>query len=254
MVQGIYAGDTFLPCKGVAFDKDGTLIDIFSMLSRLGQERYRHISSAVGKDALQFYRKCTGFDPATGKVDPYGPLASASRRDEVAVAACALWLAGIPWYKAIALAREAYDRADQTLDPTEGVRLLPGVKDALISLSQSGLRLSVVTSDGHIRTQKMLSFLGIADLVDLIVAADDVENPKPSPDAVMLVAKNMNISPSQIVVVGDTPQDAIMGKEAGAKTVGVLSGVAPRQDLERFFDIVIEGVKDIRPAPTQPVR
>jgi len=243
----IKSSKTTLPCKGIIFDKDGTLIDVFSMLSALGKERYKQLSCRVDEHALSFLGRCTGFDIRTQKVAPYGPLASAARRDEVAVAACALWLAGIPWFKAIAVAKESYDEADKTLDVTKDVCLLPGVKQTLASLHAKGFYLFVVTSDGHDRTEKMLSHLGIAGYFKLIVAADDVKSPKPDPEAVEICAKSINSSPKDLIVVGDTPQDAIMGRKAGAKTVGVLTGVAPRADLEEYCDFVISGVKDIKP-------
>jgi len=236
-----------LSCKGIVFDKDGTLIDIYSMLSALGRERHKQLASRVNESALSFLGKCTGFDSKTQKVEPYGPLASAARRDEVAVAACALWLAGIPWFKAIAIAKESYDEADRNLDVTRDAYLLPGVKQTLASLHAKGFYLFVATSDGHDRTEKMLSHLGIAEYFKLIVAADDVKNPKPAPEAVEVCAKSANVSPKDLIVVGDTPQDAIMGRKAGAKTIGVLTGVAPRADLEKYCDLVISGVKNIEP-------
>jgi len=237
-----------VPCKGIVFDKDGTLLDIRAMLRALGNERYRHLSARVGPKDLEYWEKCIGFSVETGYLSPFGPLASATRRDEVAVAACALWLAGVPWYKAIGIAKEAYDEADRTLDVTKDARLLPGVTEALRALHGSGLRLFIVTSDGHERTEKMLSHLGILDLFHLVVAADDVKEPKPSPEAVLLCAKSMDASPRDLIVVGDTPQDALMGKRAGSLSVGVLTGVGTREDLIEHCDAVIEGVKDISPS------
>ena len=83
-----------------------------------------------------------GFDSKTGEVSPLGPLAGATRRDEVAVTACALWLEGIPWYQAISIAKEAYDQADATLDVTKDAYLLPGAHSCVTSLAESGLTLS----------------------------------------------------------------------------------------------------------------
>lgn len=240
-------GHAQIECQGIAFDKDGTLIDIFSMLSALGNERYQHLARKVGEEALTYYQKCAGFHVETKTVEPFGPLASARRSDEIAVAACALWLAGIPWFKSYEIAKEAYDEADLTLDPTEGVRLLPGVREALEVLSQRGIPLFIITSDGHERTERMLTHLGLKDLFRKIVGADDVKETKPSPEALVLCSESIKADPKNIVVVGDAPQDALMAKKASARSVGVLTGVSPRETLTQYFDFVIGGVKDIRP-------
>lgn len=247
-ITGIVAAKRLFPCKGVVFDKDGTLIDIFPMLEVLARERRKHLSSRVKPEALEIVDRCVGFDPETGRIEPFGPLASAARRDEVAVAACGLWLAGIPWHQAISIAKEAFDDADRTLDVAKGVVLFPGVQECLKNLREKGLRLFVITSDGHQRTERMLSHTGILQFFDLVVAADDVANVKPSPDALQKCAEVSGLSPSDLVVVGDAPQDALMARRAGSRTIGVLTGVGSYESLEGLCDIVIPSVRDISPA------
>lgn len=248
MDKGIIVAHKFMPCKALVFDKDGTIIDIYPMLRALAKERLLHLARHVKKEAVDSAARLMGFDPQTGFIEPYGPLASAARRDEVAVCACALWLSGIPWHQAIQTARESYDDADRTLDTTKDAFVLPGVKDALQALHASGLRLFLVTADQHRRAEEMLNHLGISCYFDLIIGADDVEAPKPSPESIAVCSKKAGISPSEMIVVGDAPQDAIMGKKAGARCVGVLTGVGTSQDLEGFCDIVVPSVADIRPS------
>lgn len=248
---GIVAAKRFFPCKGVVFDKDGTLIDIFPLLSALGHERLRHLAARVRHNALASVERCMGFDSKTGEVSPLGPLAGATRRDEVAVTACALWLEGIPWYQAISIAKEAYDQADATLDVTKDAYLLPGAHSCVTSLAESGLTLFIATSDGHERAENMLDSLGILGYFHSIVAADDVTEPKPSPESVLVCANRLGISPEELVVVGDAPQDAIMARRAGCKSIGVLTGVSSFDMLEGYCDLVLPGVLDIRPAPRE---
>lgn len=245
---GIYAAKTFIQCKGVIFDKDGTLIDIWSMLSALGKERLRHLSARVRDDALESVNKAVGFDPKSGSIAPFGPLASAAKRDEVAVTAGALWQKGIPWHQAYAIAQECYDEADRTLDVTADLHVFPLIPKTLASLQESGLHLFIATSDSHDRAERMLSHLDLTRFFTAIVGADEVSNNKPDPEAVILCAKKAGLSPADMVVVGDGPQDALMGRRAGSKTVGVLTGVGTFDDLQRYCDVVLPGVQDIRPA------
>ena len=245
---GIYASKEFIPCRGLVFDKDGTLIDIWPMLAALARERMRHLSSRVKGEAVEAVNAAVGFDPLTGAISPFGPLASAPKRDEIAVAAGALWRRGIPWHQAYAIAKDSYDEADRTLDITKDLQLLPGVPETLSALRDSGLVIFLVTSDSHERTERMLDHLGILRLFSKIVGADDVARSKPDPEAVLLCAKSQNLSPSELLVVGDAPQDALMARRSGARSLGVLTGVATYQDLEGLCDAILPGVKDIRPA------
>ncbi len=246
---GIIAAKKVFPCKGVIFDKDGTLIDIFPMLSALGRERIRHLSARVRQSALASVGRCTGFDPEQCIVSPLGPLAGAARRDEVAVTACALWLEGIPWHQALSIAKDAYDQADATLDVTKDAHLLPGASHCVASLAETGLALLIVTSDGRERTEKMLDSLGILKYFHSIVAADDVTEPKPSPESAAVCAGRLGVSTKELVVIGDAPQDAIMARKAGCKSIGVMTGVSSFDMLEGYCDLVLPSVADIRPAP-----
>ncbi|MGE5578422.1 MAG: HAD family hydrolase [Bacillota bacterium] len=245
---GVYAAKTLLPCRGIVFDKDGTLLDIWPMLTALAKERRRHLSARVRPDAVDAVSAAVGFDPRSGTIAPFGPLASAAKRDEIAIAAGALWAKGIPWHQAHSIARDSYDEADRTLDITAGVQAFPGVPETLAALSQAGLLLFVVTADSHDRAERMLSYLGLTQYITGIVGADEVTRTKPDPEAVLACAAKAGLAPGQIVVVGDGPQDALMGRRAGAKAIGVLTGVATYDDLQGYCDAVLPSVSDIRPA------
>lgn len=245
---GIYAAREFIPCRGVVFDKDGTIIDIWPMLAALARERLAHLSARVRADALDAVNEAVGFDPHTGDIAPFGPLASAARKDEIAVAAGALWKKGISWHQAYSIARDSYDDADRTLDITLGLRLFTGVRETLSALKDSGLFLFVVTSDSHDRTERMLSHLDILQYFTRIVGADEVGRTKPDPEAVLLCAGERGLTAADLVVVGDGPQDALMGKRAGSKTVGVLTGVSSYDHLQSCCDVILPDIRDIRPA------
>jgi HAD superfamily hydrolase (TIGR01549 family) len=186
-----------------------------------------------------------GFSLQTREIDAEGPLASAALRDEIAITAGALWQAGIPWYLAITIARESCEEAERTLNPMTAVSLLPGARKCIEDLRSSGLSLFIVTSDGHERTENMLRKLELLKYFDLIVGSDDVEYNKPDPEGVFLCSQKSGIPPQKLVVVGDTPQDALMGKQAGSKTIRVLTGVSSYEALNGFCDIVVSGVQEI---------
>jgi phosphoglycolate phosphatase-like HAD superfamily hydrolase len=64
----------------------------------------------------------------------------------------------------------------------------------------------------------------IADLVDAETSADAVDCSKPCPDVFEVALERLRAEPSQTIVVGDSPYDAIAAERAGLRTVGVLCG------------------------------
>jgi phosphoglycolate phosphatase len=99
-------------------------------------------------------------------------------------------------------------------------------------LRQDGRRLAVVTNDDRAPTDATLRALGIRDSVEATVCADDGFAVKPAPDAVFAVCHAFRTDPSRVAVIGDTPADLAMAREAGARLViGVRSGLGSEDDL-----------------------
>jgi len=56
--------------------------------------------------------------------------------------------------------------------------------------------------------------------------------PKPAPDGILECLRRMEIHPSNALNIGDSPLDIRAGKVAGTLTVGVLTGIGNRAQLE----------------------
>ena len=81
---------------------------------------------------------------------------------------------------------------------------------------------------------------GIADLIDSATSSDDADRSKPFPDIFQAaLAKLSPLRPEEAVVVGDTPYDAEAARNAGVKTVGVLSGGFMEQALREAGCIAV---------------
>jgi beta-phosphoglucomutase-like phosphatase (HAD superfamily) len=61
----------------------------------------------------------------------------------------------------------------------------------------------------------------------------------PCPDVFEVVVDRLRVSPSRAIVVGDSPYDAIAAGRAGLRTVGVLCGGFPEEDLKHAGCAVI---------------
>ena len=81
--------------------------------------------------------------------------------------------------------------------------------------------------------------------VDMIMCGDDPNGrPKPNPHNAMHICKQLKVSPSDTIMVGDTPADTIMGQRADlGLTVGVLTGVGNIRDLQDA-DVIVKDVHE----------
>ena len=63
----------------------------------------------------------------------------------------------------------------------------------------------------------------------------------PAPDGILECLKRMETPPSQAITIGDTPLDILAGKAAGTLTIGVLSGIGNRAQLQEEEPTAIIG-------------
>ena len=191
--------------RAVLFDLDGTLIDSVGLIFA----SFRH--------TLQVHR---------GKAPP----------DDV-------WLAGLgtPLWKQL----EAFAETPQEVDDMVAtyreynfanhdrmVRPYPGTRDALTTLKARGYRLAVVTSKSRRGTERGLQICALAEFFAIVVAVDDVENPKPHAEPVLKALDLLDADPENTVFVGDSPHDMAAGRAANVRRAAALWGPFPRSDLE----------------------
>lgn len=77
----------------------------------------------------------------------------------------------------------------------------------------SGGRRSVV--------EATLKTVGLTELFDVIVTADDVQNGKPAPDIFLFAAERMGVSPAECIVYEDGDPGIVAAKAAGMRVVDV---------------------------------
>lgn len=93
-------------------------------------------------------------------------------------------------------------------------------------------RLGLVTSKNRGGAQRGLTLMGLADVMEVIIGADDVVKPKPDPEPVLLALERLGASPDTTLFVGDSHHDIYSGRAAGVLTAGVTWGPFDRAHLE----------------------
>lgn len=78
-----------------------------------------------------------------------------------------------------------------------------------------------------------------------------VPKPKPAPDGLLEVCKDLGLSPSDCVYIGDSPSDGVAAKAAGMPAIAVLWGSHGEENLRAApFDhycYTIEELKSVLP-------
>jgi HAD superfamily hydrolase (TIGR01509 family) len=142
---------------------------------------------------------------------------------------------------------EAFLNAWYTIAPIKTTSL-PKVSTTLQKLSER-FQLALITRRNMPKEpiMKELERLGLTQFFKVLVTSKDVEEPKPSPQAFVKAANQLEVSIHDCAVVGDALVDIQAGKSAGAKTIAVLSGLFTREELKKQKPDLI--IKDINALP-----
>jgi len=127
------------------------------------------------------------------------------------------------------------------------IKPFPNVSKTLEALSGK-VKLALLTMR-HVpreNVEKELEKLGIAKHFHCILTALDTPLPKPSPKAIMICAEKLGVEIGNCAVVGDSVCDIRAGKNAGARTVAVLSGLFTVEELAREKpDLILRNVNEL---------
>ena len=215
--------------QAIAFDLDGTLVDSITDLAAaanamrvelgmppLPQETIRsHVGDGMGR---LVHRALT------------------NQRDVLADEAL--------WQQGFAAFVRHYDAHLST-----HTRPYPDVTAALALLRQSGLPLAVITNKAERFAVKLLQQLNLDSYFSLIVGGDTLPEKKPSPQPLLHVADVLHLAPTQLAMVGDSRNDILAAKAAGALAVGVDYGYESMAELAQEAattpDIVISRLSEL---------
>ncbi len=127
--------------------------------------------------------------------------------------------------------------------PPRAVGDLPALLDRLRS---RGFVIGMATMDDTAIADAHAAHLGIAGRLDFVVGADAGHGEKPGPGMVLAFCAARGLRPEEVIVVGDTPADLLMARNAGcALAVGVLTGATPANVLAPLADHVLPSVQHI---------
>ena len=231
----------FSNIQAIVFDKDGTLEDSQEYLRSLGQKRSRLIDAQIpgtGEPLLM------AFGILDGKLDPTGLLAVGSRGETEIAAAAYIAETGRGWLESRAIARRAFEEADQFIG-TAPSPLFVGSLEVLKYLSEAELKLGILSAATTARVQAFVERHHLGDYVQLQMGVYQGPS-KPDPALFLQACQKLGVEPSATLMVGDSVGDIEMARAAGAAgCIGICWGKPTAAHLETA-DVAIAGLDQIQ--------
>jgi len=125
------------------------------------------------------------------------------------------------------------------------VPAVPGVVEFINNLARRGVPLALATSAVRENAELITEVLGVRSLFNAMVTGLDVTEAKPNPAIFLEAARRLKVPPSQCIVFEDSPAGVEAARRAGARCVGISTGVAPEELLARGAFRVIPDFQDV---------
>jgi len=121
----------------------------------------------------------------------------------------------------------------------------PGALETLRGLHRKGYLMAVATSKGRPGLDRVLGESGLDQLFHGSRCADETHS-KPHPRMLLELIDELDVSPSETLMVGDTEYDMAMGASAGTHVVAACYGVHERERLLRYNPLAcIESIVEL---------
>ncbi len=222
----------------VVFDKDGTLISFEAMWGGWARDLGTRLEIATRRPVAGDVFTTIGFDPVANRILAGGPLAIATTGELAELVGAVLRR----WCPSVHAARRILAEAWFEPDPVERAVPLADLPAVFAALRQAGRRIAVATTDDRRPTVATLASLGLVDDIEDLVCGDDDGPTKPDPAVLVGIAARLGIPVERTAMVGDTPADLRMAHRAGARAIGVASGVASVAELALDADVVVDSI------------
>ena len=105
-----------------------------------------------------------------------------------------------------------------------------GITELLKRLKEDGILLAVLSNKYDSATKHIINHF-FPGTFDCIYGESDVCGRKPDPSGFYLICNDLNVNPSDAVMIGDSPADIKVALNAGAKHLSVTWGYRAKQTL-----------------------
>lgn len=118
----------------------------------------------------------------------------------------------------------------------------PGAIELVKQLRAAGIPMAIVTSSDRKKMQSLYSqHPEFTTLFDHIITGDMVTKAKPDPDCYLMGAKLLGIDIKNCIVVEDSRNGLIAGRESGARVIGIATTLS-REAVNELSDMTLDTI------------
>ena len=209
--------------EAVIFDIDGTLVDTVDFHAQSWDRTFQHfghqipyeqIRAQIGKGSDKLMPVFFSLEELNESDDGQSTTFGERMRD----------------YRRELYKREYHSR----------IKAFPQVRELFKRIKADGKRVALASSATKDDVATYKQIMDVEDLIDAATTTSEVESSKPEPDVFFVTLDKLGgIAPNNVIVVGDTPYDAEAAGKANLRTIGVLSGGFPEENLRQAGCIAI---------------
>lgn len=122
--------------------------------------------------------------------------------------------------------------------------LYDGILEALAAIQKSGngqpRKMAVLTNKPVNPSRAIVEALGLSKFFSLVYGGNSFPTKKPDPEGAQTILREMEVSPTETLIVGDSGVDVLTGRNSGTWTCGVTYGFAPHTLLDNPPDVVLD--------------
>lgn len=120
----------------------------------------------------------------------------------------------------------------------EQTTLLPKAKEAL-ELGSEIADLGIVTTKGGKFTPILLDYLGVKKFFKTLITLEDVTNPKPSSESIILALERLNKTQENAYMIGDTILDIQAAISANITPLALTCGYGNENELKAHSTVFL---------------
>lgn len=221
---------TSMTVKGVVFDLDATLID-------LGEHvRWREAQGEI----IEAYRVCGCSEDDLAQCSSKGlfnlmhemdsRLAASKPAEEMKRIREGIWV--------------VLDKYEN--EGIEKCGFMPGTLEILNWLKERRIRMGICTSNSSKVANQILARLGVSAYFDSVIGRTAGLRMKPFPDQILACFKKMKVPTRDGVMIGDSHNDVLAGKAAGARAIAIPVYFTRKEAMEAAKpDAVIKSLSEL---------
>lgn len=130
------------------------------------------------------------------------------------------------------------------------VSMKTGADSFIREMRNQGKKIGIATSNARKLADDTLQALKIQELFDVVRTSCEAGAGKPAPDVYLMVAREMEVSPSRCLVFEDVPMGILAGKNAGMRVCAVEDDFS-RPQIQKKRELADYYIQDYRDIPNE---